>query len=554
MGVRLTSNLILGYAPEQDNPLQHICYGTTTSAGAAGGTTIVDADSAANSGSANTYNGVYWVEILSGTYKGLQKRVIDDDGAGTLTLEGNGFPGQIASGVQFRLFYSGEPVIKADSSGAATDVVDATRDEADDYWIGYGVEPVTGDRSGEAKAVTDFVSSTGTFTTGAFTGALTAGDVCYLRRCIEAGNVSFTPEQPLIATPAYRSDFSNGPGHPGARGGNITFDVQLKGSGSLAAAGSAANASELAGLFQACGYSEVIGTSLTVNDASATTTSIDINTGTQENVDIGQAIMHQGNVAWVTAKSDGGGGVDNITVAPPLPRAPNTSDVLYACRMYKPDVDALQKPVTIYFERDGYRYTLFGCQGTVDFTPGDDTEIVARFSLSCVHYAVEIEDNAAADALHALYSSARIILGSERVAYLDTTKVDIGGVNISGGTTAVKKKVSGAYGVSGSAGMQVTSVKPKISFTKLVEDSGDAIDAELAYQARTSYALSLIYGSHGNCVAFRAPVARVEALPAPADQEGLLTTTYAFDPQSAGVATDPTDGQVKVPNFSVCIF
>jgi hypothetical protein len=102
--------------------------------------------------------------------------------------------------------------------------------------------------------------------------------------------------------------------------------------------------------------------------------------------------------------------------------------------------------------------------------------------------------------------------------------------------------------------MQTISVKPKITFTELVEDTGDSLTAESAYQARTSYDVKLIYGSHANCVAFRAPTARLETLPAPADAEGMLSTVFAFDPQSSGVATDPTDGQVKVPNFSICIF
>jgi hypothetical protein len=554
MGVRLTANQVLAYVPDQDDPIQLVGYGTTTSAGAADGTTLVDADSIANSGSANTYNGRYWIELLSGTYKGLQRRVVDDDGAGALTLEGTGFPGQVASGVEFRLWKTSEALIVVDSSGAATAIVDAERDEADDSWIGYGVEPITGARAGEAKAVSDFVSVSGTFTVGAFTGVLAAGDVCYLRRPLEAGNVAITAEQPLVATPSFRSDFSAGPGYPGARSASISFDIQAKGSGSLSAAGVQATESEIGGLLQACGYVCEIGRTLTVNDASATTTSIDINTATHEFVDIGQAIMHQGNVAWVTAKTDGGAGVDNLTVAPPLPRAPNTGDLLYACRMYRPDVDALRKGVTIYFERDGYRYTLFGCMGTVDFTPGDATEMVAKFSFTATHYAVEVEDNDAGDALHSLYSTARVILGAERIAYFGTTKVDISGVNVAAGGQAVKKKTSGAYGISGTSGMQTTAVKPKITFAKLIEDSGDALDAELLYQTRTGTAVSLVYGSHGNCIAFRAPVARLETLPAPTEDEGMLATPYAFDPQSAGTATDPTDGVVKVPNFSICIF
>jgi len=547
----------LAYAPDQDDPIEPIGYGTATSNGAAGGTTLIDTDGIGNSGAADTYNGLYWVKMISGTYKGLQKRIVDDDGAGTLTLENNGFPGQIDSGDEYMIFKSSEPIVVADGGGAtdSTHTVDATRDEADDYWIGYSLECIKGTYAGEIALISDHASATGTITHGAFTGALTAKDVAMIRRFIEPADIpSVTPGQSYISRGVPRTNFSKGAGIPGARTCGISFDIKVKGSGSLAGDGVIANSSELHGLFQACGYAESIGETVAVDDAAATTSQIDIDTGTHENFDIGQAIMHQGNVTYITGKTDGAGLADTLDVSPPLPVAPNDNDIIYASRMYYPDTDATQKPVTIYYERDGIRYTIFGCVGNVEFVPGGNTEVLAKFSFTGIHYVREAEDIQAGAAVQGMYSTSQVILGSDLTCHLDTTRSDIGGVNITTGTTAAPREVSGKYGINGVAGQQVTGMDPMIRFSMLMDDSGDALAAEQAFQTQTSKAVSLVYGSHGNCIAFRIPVGRVVEVPTETDQNGMLSTPYAIEAQDAGTADDPTDGVVKVPDFAIHIF
>jgi hypothetical protein len=340
---------------------------------------------------------------------------------------------------------------------------------------------------------------------------------------------------------------------PGARSATIAFDVQLKGSGSLAAAAAIANASEIQGLMQSCGYSEDIGTSMVVA-AGSNTTAIKVATSTHERISIGQAVQHAGNTRFVTGKTDGGGAADTVTVAPPLPSTPGADDVLYASRTYYPDLTTTRKGVTVYYERDGVRYTLFGCMGNVEFVPGDDTEVLAKFSLTAEHFIAENEECLAINAIYSQYSSAQPLLGCNRVVFVDTTRTDIGGVSATLGHAAVLKKVSGAYGVNGSAGMQTTGMAPSVKFRELMDESADALTAESLYQTGTSVALSLIYGSHGNCVAIRAPVARVVELPAPVDSEGMLAHNFAFEPQDAGAVTDPTNGTEKLPDFSISIF
>ena len=552
MAARLWNSQFVAYAPEQDDPVQPIGFGTTTAAGSS--TTIVDVGGIADSSGADYYNGQYWVTILSGTYKGQSKRVVDDDGDGTLTLE-SAFAGAPGSGIEYQLWKSSEPMILVDSSADATTVVDALRDEADDYWIGCSIEPITGNRSGEVELVTDFVSATGTFTTGSFSGALAAGDVCYLRRAIEAVNLSAAPAQPYVPSESPRLDLSRGKGRPGARSGTVSFDLPVRGSGSLAGADVVATAAEMHGLMQACGYVEVTGKTMTIDDAAASTTVIDVAAGDGANVEIGQAIQYNGNVSYVTDQTV----ADTLTVSPPFPVAPADTDLLHASRTYRkyrPSDDTQPKGVTIYTERDGVRTTYFGCMGNVEFLAGGAGELVGRFSFTATHWVLEDDENLAGEALYEAYASTQKILGSELTAYLDTTQVDVHGVAINGGHAYSPKTVAGKYGLNGVATIETQDVRPMIRLGKLIAESDDAMAAEAIYQVGTSKAVSLVYGSHGNCIAFRAPAARLIEAPVPGDYESRISTPYVLECQNAGTGVDANESptQVKIPDFSIHIF
>src|SRR3990167_6892371 len=153
----------LAYAPHTSvsgETWQLVKKGTTTSAGAAGGTTLVD--TGGDSGGADTYNGTHWVKCLTGANAGLWKRIIDDDGSGTLTFENTGFPAQVGSGAEDEIWLSPDPIVKGDSSSGETDRVDATRSEAaiNDavFWLDYWAVPITGDRRGRIDKITGFTA------------------------------------------------------------------------------------------------------------------------------------------------------------------------------------------------------------------------------------------------------------------------------------------------------------------------------------------------------------------------------------------------------------
>jgi len=554
MAVRNKGQQSFSYSPNQDVPLQRVWVSTASANGAADGTTIVDTAGPGNSGAAHTYAGRYWARITSGVRKNQWKRVVADDGAGTLTLEGNGFSAQIVSGVSYELVATSEPIVVVDASGGATDIEDAVRNEADDYWNGYYMEPLTGNRAGEIQQITDFTSVGGVFVTDAFTGALTAGDVCLIRKHAEP-EVTPTFEEEYIERLVPRVNFSKNDGIIGARSGSVAFNLQAVASGSLAADTVKANPSVFSGLMQAVGCLESVGTTTKIDDVGAAgdTDTLLIDTATHETIGrIGQAVQWAGNVAFIVDKTDGVAAADTIEVEPALPGTPLDNNVIYASRMYYPDIDACQKGVTVYWETDGIRHTFFDCKGNLEVVPSDTGDILFTFTFSFSHYIREIEDIQAnpVDA----YPTAAVLAAKDRFSYLDETKVDIKGVTTTPGVTVAPKKASGQYGVNGMVEFQITDVKPGATFTEYIDDDGDTLDAEELWGARTAKSVTFVYGSHGNCIAIRMPVARLTASPHPGDEEMLMQAPYNISAHDAGTFVDPTSGTIKVPDWCICIF
>jgi len=526
---------------------QFIFRGTTSGAGAAGGTTVVDAS--ADSGGADTYNGRYWVHILSGDNEGEWKRVIDDDGSGTLAVENNGFTNQVAASVRYELWKSPEPVVVVDSTTATT-IVDAVRAEANDFWNGYYLIPINGtDRGLNPVEITDFVSATGTFTVAnnALDG-VSAGDVLVLRRFVEVGGISLPGGHAYHPRPQNRVNFAVGDGTIGAKSGEVSFNTHVFGSGSLAAADAAANKSELHGLLVASGLELSQGTSATVG-AGSTTTAIKIATGKWENLTIGQLVEYQGNVRRITAQTDGAGAEDTITVSPALPYAPTSGDVLHAMCNYQKSTDGDgMYGVTLEYEVDGVRYTITGCKGNVQLVDGPVLEF--SFSFTCNHWIREIE--AAPYNAGTAYTSQPSILNSDRKAWLDTTGTDIKGFTAQPGSTFAMKQVQGSTGINGGSELQHTGYACGCTFREILSSSGD-LDQDLRWTARTSRAILVVYGGHGNAMAVSIPAGRLIESPNPEDGDGMVEVPNVVEAQDAGNTTDPDATIVKIPDFSICL-
>lgn len=528
---------------------------TTTSAGASDGTTIVDT-SIQTTGIADTYNGRWWVEIRSGACRGQWKRVVDDNGTTTLTLENNGFSAQIASGVNYAIWRSPEPVVVVDSSSGETNMVDAYRTENNDFWNGYYAIPITGTHRGKMAQVTDFTKTGGVFVlASSFGSALAAGDVVLLRKFVEVSKTQPQLVEGYSPRASNRINFSIPDGVVGARGGSVSFDTDVLASGTLAAAGSVANKSVLSGLFQAVGYDETSSTSSACDGGSPSLTGADIyvTTATWENFAIGSAIMHRGEARCVTAAADGGGSADTLYVTPSFYGMPATTVAVNASTMYKRSVTGDTYGVCIELESDGVRTTMTGCKGNLTLALGD-SKAAFNWSLNVDHWVREIE--AAPYNANTAYTSATPIMSHARGFYISASPTNIGGsISASLNTETQPIPVQSSVGINGRAGYHIVNTAPTMTFREILSAaSAGTLAAEIRWGARTSQDVILVLGAHANCVVIRMPVARLIQVPNPDDDNGALGTPELLQAQDAGTYTDPGSTVVKVPDFSISIF
>ncbi len=551
MTSRVSAQKSFRYFPHTDTTgkaWQFVKRGTTTSAGAADGTTLIDTNG--DSGGADTYNGLYWVRLMSGAYKGKRARVVDDNGTGTLTFEtagptsAAGFPGQVASGVEYEIWKSPEPVVVVDSSSGATDMVDSVRnEEADDFWIGYWVLPLTGSRRGEKAQVTDYTKSSGTFVLGSgLSGALAAGDVVVLRKFVEVGSLALQLTENYVPRPSNRKNFSYGDGTIGPRGGSVGFTAQITGSGSLAAAASIANASVLAHLIEAGGLAETIGTSMSVT--GGTSSAVTVTTATGERIKPGQLVGWNGNWRRVTSVTDGGGSDDTVNVSPAFPGTPQSGDVLYASRMYAKSVSGDVRAIGIEVVEDGVRTIMTGCQGAVTESDADVAQASWNLMVDDWVRQVCIDPFYDGDA----YTTVAPVRPQDRVAFLDSTQVDIGGFTTSPNPTTAPRNVQGAKGFNGRAGFQLTQYACGATFRELLSSTGD-LDQDLRWDVRTAKAFQVTHGGHGNMWGVTMPVARIIAVPNPADEGGVQAAPNVVEAQDAGVATSNLTTS-KMPDYA----
>lgn len=532
--------------------------GTCTGNGAAGGTTLVD--TGGDSGAARTYNGQYYVEILSGANQGRWKRIVEDDGAGTLTLENNGFDSQIVTGVEYKIWKSPEPVCTVTTSTSTTEFTCSARTEADDTWIGYeaiviyasdngGTSPVRG----EIQTISDSTSAGVITVDTAFSNQPRVGDVLLIGKFVEFSSPSAGLENAIIPRPGNRVNFGRGDGVVGPRGGTFGFNTQIRPSGTTVTAGTAAPKSECSGLFQAVGLVENQDTTTAIDGAGSTTTSLDITTGNWESFTIGNMVIVNGEATFITAMTDGAGAADNLTVAPPLSLAPGAGDLVHATVGYHKSVNADVYGVCLELEQDGLRHTMTGCKGSVQLVDGGAPEFNWTFNVD--HYIREIE--AAPYNAVSAYTTAPQVQAKDRIAYLDAsagTKVDIEAFTATPGTVVVPKPVQGSAGINGRSGFQLTNFEARATWSEILDASSATLPQETRWTARTSKAIAVVLGSHGSTFACRVPVARQIEAPHPTEADGLLKAPVVWEAQDAGLqaGTDPVTDQ-KIPDFAFFI-
>jgi len=558
---RLWNQQQLGYVPHTSVDGEEwtcITPGVVTTQGNAGGTTFTASQFSGNA--ADDFNGRYWVEMTSGTAKGEWARIVDDDGSGVLTLEDTGFSAQIDAADEFRLWTSPEPVIVCDGGTASTTQFnDDYRDEADDFWVDYYVVPITGTHRGLVRKITAWDvtggASEGLFTTDAFPSALATGDVCLIRRFVEISPPSPGLTEPYIPRPGQRVNFARGDGARGPRGGTFGFNSQVYASGALTTSGNSPAKSVLHGLMQACGYAASTPTTMAVATSNSTTTVITVTVGHHARVSIGDAVMWNGQVAWVTDKQDDSvtGVADTVTVSPAFNAAPAAADLIYALRTFNKSTTGDELGVTLEWEVDGVRTTLTGCKGNVSFQEANP--IVAAFAFSVDHYVEQYAPAPynAADA----YVSVQPVLDQDRKAWLSAVATSISGLTFSLNAAVVERAVQGASGINGRSSYQFTDFPAGGTFRELLASADTDLPQLQRWYGRTAMDLMVQMGSHANSFAMRVPVARLVERPGHQDEGGLVAVPEVFEAQDAGSQPwdsddDAVDDTVtKIPDMAI---
>ena len=196
------------------------------------------------------------------------------------------------------------------------------------------------------------------------------------------------------------------------------------------------------------------------------------------------------------------------------------------------------------------RTTFTGCKGNVEITDAAVPEFA--FSLQADHWVREVE--AAPYNPGTAYHTSAPVLQSDRIAYLDTTKIDVKGFTATPGTQVTAKNVQGSSGINGRAGYHITGYAPGGTWREILLSGVETVGRDLPFTARTAYAMAVVYGSHGKCIAVRAPVARLIQSPHHEDADGIAEHPAVFEAQDAGTAADGGGTVNKVPDWALHIF
>lgn len=524
--------------------MERIRRGTTSSAGASDGTTLIDSSIG---GSDNDYNGRYWLYIRDGNNIEHWCRVVDyATSTGTFTLENQGFPNQVASGTTYELWKSPEAVCVVTTASQTAPRSTARVGDGDDRWNGYYLIAISGSCRGEPpRLISDFTSSTGEFTCESFVASPSIGDVFLIGRFIEITEVQDGLEHGYNPRPGKRLDFMEGDGFLGVRSGTFGFTTDIRPTGSLASSGNAPGRSQLADLFVACGLEEVEDEAV-VAQSGSTTSSINIATGTWERLTIGNLITWKGNSRRITSLTDGGGSDDVVGVSPPFPAAPAASDVLSPTRMYRKTRDGDTLGVTLEWEIDGIRHTMFGCKGNV--TVQDGAAPLAAFAMS-VHHWVRNQEAAPYDASGA-YPTVAPVRSQDREIYFDGSGVNIGAFTATPGTVVSERQVQGSKGANGNCGFQLTDFEAGCTWDELSDSESENLTQEQRYLKRTGAVLLAIFGSHGSVFAVSLGKARAVANIKPKDSNGLVGMPTVWRAHDPGVTVDGAYAVSHIPDFA----
>jgi hypothetical protein len=484
---------------------------TTTSAGNAGGSTLVCTTLTAGSWSDTL------VEFLSGTLKGRRALVLADNATGTLTIED--MPAQVESGVRFRLLDHPMPVATHDGGGTSTTaLIDSTRTAASEptnFWVGCYARCIYAAGSivvGEMKKITAYAAATGDFTCDAFSANIADGDVFIIERPILAEAVTVEhPTDMIERNPVRKTNVPEQSQAGARRGATLSFSLPMQGDNTGANASKEwTRSSTIMPLLEACFGTITLEQGTTIGTGSSTS-SLLVTTATRENFNSGTggtALLVNGEARIVSGTTDGGVGEDTLALTAPVLRdVPATAAVVYAGANVRYASTAHYPIGCFEYWEDSVRYRFWACYGTVTFSTDAAGRVMANFSWQGQSWDSLAESMPVSD-IHNLYPDADVegVIARDTPIYLDSTEIEVAAFSLDPGLVVSARPATG--GVEGSKAFLVTGCKPTFSVNPLKES--DTYDTAVSNQ--TTYSLLAQFGSKpGNTVVFWMPKVQLTA-------------------------------------------
>ena len=270
------------------------------------------------------------VDCSNGTGEGgssLRRKIkAYDHSAQKLSIEH--LPFATADGDSFKLLEAGGYWAES-TGGSLTSIIDASRDEADDYWNGTAAQggpymiPIACDDIPltAGKLISNFANATGTATTAAFADSTAVGDLFEAWQWLEIhGGLPGTFNQPRVDRPAVTGNLGMVRGVNGNRDGSLSLEMAFRGPGT------SGEPAELDSL---------LGAITTVTAAPSDETIASGTTTTSVNVGSAPAAASMwcseaGDVCVATTAAD------PFVPSPTLRVAPAVATSLYGLRTYKP--------------------------------------------------------------------------------------------------------------------------------------------------------------------------------------------------------------------------
>lgn len=329
------------------------------------------------------------LEFLDGNVAGELSRIRTFDGSNTITFDP--LSQSSPSATRARMWVPPEPLVAATSNGSTTSIVASGRgSEANDYYNDpdryYMVCEESGGGSiarGEAKLIGDFATSSGTFTTAAFSASSATGDLFVIRQPLKPASAELTLgdlQYTVIERKFVKGTMDQDPAVHGPRNGSFDLVLEVKGASSASSGATVAGAPTEAGDFLKSICTVDYDGSSTISGSSSSTTVLDVTDGESSRFAVGNLVMVNGEVAGITA-IDASVSPDDVTVSPALSAAPAASVAVYGCANYLPKTTSFRSHTIETYLGASVRALLYGWHFDLEIE-GLDQASIPRFKFS----------------------------------------------------------------------------------------------------------------------------------------------------------------------------